>query len=119
MAIDVRTHLQMEFSRMLLAPATPDFVSVRLIEVLSHPDYLDRQTLEQFARSRSTNPRGMVFRAVLDALRATGGTAPDLAERFGTMDGWAMRTLLADPTLRQLIPYSPANQDLIAAKLMV
>jgi hypothetical protein len=117
--VDVRGHLRAEFARMLLAPATPDFVAVKLIEVLSHPDYLDRQTLEQFARLRSSNPRGMVFRTVLDALRATGGTAPNLVKRFGEMDGWAMRALLADSTLRQSIPISPPNQDIIATKLMV
>jgi hypothetical protein len=104
---------------LLLAPTTPDFVTLKLIEILSLPDYFDRQALEQFAKIRSTRPRGIAFRAVLDALRSTGGSAPDLVDRFHDMDGWALRALLADPTLRQSMPFSLANGDLIAAKLTV
>jgi len=115
----VRDHLRVEFAKMLLDPATPDFVAVKLIDLLSHPDYRDREALVQFATARGVNPQGAAFRAVLDALRNTGGVMPDFASRFEEMDGWAKRALLADPKLRGSITYTPSDSDLIAAKLAI
>jgi len=115
---DVRTHLRDEFAAMLLDQSTPDFLAVKLIGILSHSDYRDRAALERLARARAMNPRGIAFRAVLDALRNTGGVTPDLVSRFEEMDGWAKRSVLMDPTCRSLITYSSAKLDLIAAKLV-
>jgi hypothetical protein len=118
-AADVRDHLRVELASMMLDPATPDFAAVRLIEVLSHPDFRDRTTLERFVKVRAYKPRGVAFRAALDALRNTGGVLPELIDCFEEMDGWGRRALLADPMLRPSISYSSANLDLIAAKLVV
>jgi Reverse transcriptase (RNA-dependent DNA polymerase) len=116
---DVRDYLRTEFAKMLLDSATPEFVTVKLIDLMTHPDYRDRETLEQFAQARAGEPRGTAFRAVLDALRNTGGVMPSIAVRFEEMDGWGKRALLADPTLRQSIEYSPTDLDPIAAKLAI
>lgn len=116
-SVGVRDHLRIELSAMLLDPMTPDFVTIKLIEILSNPAYRDREALERFARARAGAPRGMTFRAALDGLRETGGAMPDLAALFDEMDGWAKRALLADPAFRRSITYSPATPDLIAAKL--
>lgn len=102
---------------MLLEEETPDFVAIKLVDLLSHRDYRDRKTLELFAGARSINPRGLCFRAAVDALRRTGGVMPDLYGHFEKMDGWSQRALLADPAWRQSIRYSSINSDVFTARL--
>jgi hypothetical protein len=115
---DVRYHLRQEFSAMLLDDATPDFVAMKLLDVLAHPAYRARNTLEQFAQARTAKPRGMCFRLALDALRKTGGVPPDLYILFGKMDGWARRALLADPNAQAAIGLASSGADPLIAKLV-
>jgi hypothetical protein len=103
---------------MLLDNATPDFVAMKLLDILAHPDYRDRKTLELFARARASDPRGLCFRFALDALRNTGGVTKDLYRHFGMMDGWGRRALLADPKSRASIGLSSAGGDPLLAKLV-
>jgi hypothetical protein len=69
---DTRNHLRTELAAMLLDRAPPDFVAMKLLNILSHPDYCDRNALEQFSRARAIDRRGLCFRFALDALRNTG-----------------------------------------------
>jgi hypothetical protein len=102
---------------MLLDDTTPDFVAMKLLDILAHPDYRDRNALEQFARARAVEPRGLCFRFALDALRNTGGVTPDLYRHFEMMDGWNRRALLADPNSHTSITLSSASADPFIAKL--
>jgi hypothetical protein len=111
---DLRAHLRNEFSAVLLDPATPDFVALRLVDVLAHPDYRDQGTLLRFVRRRLAEQPGLDLRAALDAIRAIGGFTPDIKRRFAVMDGWARRALLADPDFRRSAG-SSANNDLFTA----
>jgi Reverse transcriptase (RNA-dependent DNA polymerase) len=115
---DVREQLRHEFSAMLLDESTPDFVAMKLLNVLAHPSYRARDVLEQFAEVRAADPRGMCFRLSLDALRNTGGVPPSLYGHFGKMDGWARRALLADPKARVAIGRAVSVIDPLTAKLV-
>jgi hypothetical protein len=114
---DTRNHLRTELAAMLLDDTTPDFVAMKLLDILAHPDYRDRNALEQFARARAVEPRGLCFRFALDALRNTGGVTPDLYRHFEMMDGWNRRALLADPNSHTSITLSSASADPFIAKL--
>ena len=116
-ARDVRAHLRVQLAAMLLDDKRPDFVTMKLLEILAHPDYRDRNTLEQFARAHAIDPRGLCFRFALDALRNTGGVPAGLGEYFEMMDAWGRRALLADPHLRGSIRLAPGGADPFVAKL--
>jgi hypothetical protein len=107
----------MQLATMLLDDKRPDFVTMKLLEILAHPDYRDRNALEQFARAHAIDPRGLCFRFALDALRNTGGVPAGLGEYFEMMDGWGRRALLADPHLRGSIRLPPGSADPFVAKL--
>jgi hypothetical protein len=115
---DVRLDLRTQLAAMLLDDATPDFVAMKLLDILTHADYRDRNALEQFARARASDPRGLRFRFALDALRNTGGVTKDLYRHFEITDGWGRRALLADPTSRAAIGFSSAGADPLSVQLL-
>jgi hypothetical protein len=95
-APNVRLRLKADLAGLLRDKATPEFMAMKLIGVLSHPAYSDRAALENY--TRSINPRGLAFRFALDALRATGGIPDDVRAQVARMDGWGARSVLADHT---------------------
>jgi hypothetical protein len=114
---EIRHHLRRRFAARLANPATPDFVAMKLLDVLSHPGYRDRRALERFAQARAATPRGLCFRLSLDALRNTGGLAPELYGHFDRMDGWGRRGVLADPGSRAVIKLAFVQPDPLTAKI--
>lgn len=117
LAGSVRDRLRSELAAMLLDRTTPEFLATKLIEILAHPDYRDREALVRFALASVGNPRGIAFRAALDGMRENGGVAPELTDHFAAMDGWGRRALLADPVARQSVTYPTAELDVIASRL--
>lgn len=115
---DIRRGLRIGLEAMLLSPETPDFVAMKLINILSHPDYRARRALEQFTEARMANPRGLCFRLALDALRNTGGLTPELSKYFERMDNWSQRAVFADPRMRASINLVPRVNDPFIARLM-
>ncbi len=113
----VRDGLKGKFAAVLLSPTTPDFVAIKLVDILSHPAYRARRVLEHFAQARAVDPRGLCFRWALDALRNTGGLMPEFSEHFVRMDGWGKRAVVADPSARALLNLPPGNNDPFIAKL--
>jgi Reverse transcriptase (RNA-dependent DNA polymerase) len=75
----------------VLDDKTPTFVKLDLLRLLGEDGYLDRNGLLAFARASA--PRGLAFRAGLDALRNSGGIPKSVAGRYESADRSARRAL--------------------------
>lgn len=118
---DLRQELSSGMADRLFKPQTPLFVVWNILELLSDPDYSQRAALERYAETWSVEPRGALFRALLDALRSSGGIPEILRSHMTKTDAQGRRAFVFDAVSRgdfAELPQQFATDDVFVASLL-
>jgi hypothetical protein len=89
----------------VLDPRTPKFARIDFLRLLGEQGFKHRKALLAYAET--ANPRGLEFRAALDALGKSGGIPANFTTRYGAADGWGRRALAMSGVSFQPHPDDP------------